>query len=198
MTNSINDAESVAEGDYEHFVKSTTGHVVILVMLIITVLYIRLIWLQISTTIYTFVAWLCCCSYYDDEDEEEIRPSAQMDSSVSSQSPLSASSVSHHHDFELGGNRSHQHDPSYHNYREEGRNLPHYDEPVEFLPQEQYYRNDYDAEDQQHAQYCPDDQYYAQEYYHEEAQTVSRSAAPQEIDMIPVSSRRGGGHPRYS
>ena len=96
------------EGDYEHFLASNTGHVVIVTVCILAVLYIRLMWMNFWERTWSIISFLCCLDSDDDDDEEEKvkrgnSDNMQMDTSTSSQTPMNPSnSDTTNSDVEMG------------------------------------------------------------------------------------------------
>jgi hypothetical protein len=178
---SLSNTEGVVEGDYEHFMKSTTGHVVLIVTFILAVLYIRLLSVSFCPNFYKWILWLCCCTEEEEEDEEET---LQMDASATSQTPMGPSDGASSHDIEFGTQSKkateymqqpqnyrddiHQYTDGcgdYHN--EEGAGEYHGEiddrntnQQQEYPPNEEYYDDQYNIENTQHSQPYPDNQYY--------------------------------------
>ena len=208
----LNNAENLVEGDYEKFMKTSTGHVVFVVMAIVTILYLRLMWVAITTKISNCVAWMCCCEDDDDDDDDDDgENSTNIDSSATSQTPMSP------HDIELGSPISNcrMSQPMYQNDEFQGDNA--YDAYDNTAPNpNEEYDYDYDYADDGQDVYCAEDQYceqggddgsdqyyinnnappidsYAQPNYNShraQPQPMSRSIPQTQRNSIPVSSRR--------
>lgn len=217
-------AEKVAEGDYEHFMKTPFGHVVILMMLVATVLYIRLLGFSMFPKVYAFGMWLCCCDDDDDDDEgnEENVNSSQLDSSTCSQTPINR-------DIELGS--SHNANMQQHLYQDNRNDAVGYHESgAEYYNEEQddtnyenegsegyqqheaYYNDQYVNNGHDHDEYYSNDQCYGNEdnasanfdeyaYSQHGPNTHNQFPQPQHqtrTSTVPVSSRRSQAPDRQS
>jgi hypothetical protein len=186
----LNNAENLVEGDYEKFMKTSTGHVVFVVMAIVTILYMRLMWVAITTKISNCVAWMCCCEDDDDDDDDDDgENSTNIDSSATSQTPMSP------HGIELGSPISNcrMSQPMYQNDEFQGDNV--YDAYDNTAPNPKYCeQGGDDGSDQYYINNnAPPIDSYAQPNYNShraQPQPMSRSIPQAQRNSIPVSSRR--------
>ena len=168
-------AERTAEGDYERFMSSTAGHLVVIIMITLTVLYIRLMGISMFSNLWKFIKWLCCCGDddddEDDDDEDDDATDSRLDSSATSQTPMNQSVDSNMQTTPYMQSEPYQ-DTSYEYatdmgcdeyYDEEAGDEIHHDHEgnENYPPNEEYYEGQYI--DEGHDQHYSDNQYYGDE-----------------------------------